>query len=173
MSTVGDPAQRGREIGQQLRRLLQTAPAVHGQLASRVGVGVTDLLALDHITSDRGPIGVGELSRLLGIRSASAPVVGDRLVASGQVVRGAHPRDGRRTSLNPTPSAYDDVRAALGPLIADINRITGELTADQASVVLDFLTRITAALADFADDHVPADAPRHHPQQKENADDHR
>ncbi|WP_460600387.1 MarR family winged helix-turn-helix transcriptional regulator [Flexivirga lutea] len=173
MSTVGDPAQLGREIGQQLRRLLQVAPAVHGQLASRVGVGVTDLLALDHITSGSSPMGVGDLSRLLGIRSASATVLVDRLVTSGHVTRGAHPHDGRRTSLNPTPSAYDDVRTALGPLIADINRITGELTTDQASVVLDFLTRITAALADFAEDHVPADATGRRRQQEQNPDEHR
>lgn len=150
MSTVGDPSSIRREIGQQLRRLLQAAPAVHAELATRTGVGVTDLLALDHITSAQEPLGVGELSRRLHIRSASATVLVDRLVSSGHLERGHHPSDRRRTSVNPTTAAYDDIRAALTPLIEDINQITGELTPEQATVVLRFLTQITTALTAFA-----------------------
>lgn len=156
MNTPGDSARIRREIGQQLRCLLQTAPAVHAELATRTGVGVTDLLALDHITSAPEPLGVGELSRKLHIRSASATVLVDRLVASGHLERGPHPTDRRRTSVNPTGAAYDDVRAALAPLIDDISRITGELSPAQASVVLRFLIEVTAALASFAaDQEVP------------------
>lgn len=156
MGTSG-PSQTRREIGQQLRRLLLTAPAVHAELAARVGVGVTDLLALDHLTSAPEPIGVGELSRMLNIRSASATVLVDRLVASGHLERGRHPSDGRRTSLYPTTAAHDDVRAALGPLIDDISRITGELSPTQAAAVLRFLGQITDALTSFAEDNRPTD----------------
>ena len=164
MSTPGDSAQLRSDIGQQLRRLLQAAPAVHAELASQVGVGVTDLLALDHITSGAGPLGVGELSRRLGIRSASATVLVDRLVASGHLERRAHPHDGRRISLNPTPSAYDDVRTALGPLIDALNAITDELAPSEAAVVLRFLTEITTALTDFAAGRPgPGEPGRHRP----------
>lgn len=150
MSTPGDPLRIRREIGQQLRSLLQAAPAVHAELATRTGVGVTDLLALDHITSAAEPLGVGELSRMLHIRSASATVLVDRLVSSGHLERGQHPSDRRRTSINPTAAAYDDIRTALAPLIDDIDKITGELTPTQTTVVLRFLTQITAALTAFA-----------------------
>lgn len=150
MSTSGDPSRIRREIGQQLRSLLQAAPAVHAELATRTGVGVTDLLALDHITSAPEPLGVGELARMLHIRSASATVLVDRLVSSGHLERAAHSSDRRRTSINPTPAAYEDIRAALAPLIDDINEITDELTPAQTTVVLRFLTQITEALTTFA-----------------------
>lgn len=150
---TGNRSQIRWEIGQQLRRLLLTAPAVHAELAARVGVGVTDLLALDHLTSAADPIGVGELSRKLNIRSASATVLVDRLVASGHLERGRHPSDGRRTTLDPTTAAHEDVRSALGPLIDDITRITGELSPTQAAAVLRFLSQITEALTRFAADH--------------------
>lgn len=152
MTTAGDPAQTRWEIGQQLRRLFQSAPAVHAELAARIGVGLTDLLALDHLTAAPEGLGVVELSRLLHIRSASATVLVDRLVTSGHLQRHPHPSDGRRTTVSPTATAHRDVRDALEPLIADISRITGELTPTQAAVVLRFLTEITAALTGFADD---------------------
>ncbi|GAB3492938.1 MarR family winged helix-turn-helix transcriptional regulator [Flexivirga lutea] len=151
MPDAAAPAPQPRwVIGQQLRRLLQAAPAVHAELARRIGVGVTDLLALDHLTSADQPAGVGELSQLLKIRSASATVLVDRLVASGHLERGRHATDGRRTTLHATASAYDDVRDALLPLIADINTITETLSDVEAEVVLTFLTRIVAALDSFA-----------------------
>ena len=156
MSTAGDPAQTRREIGQQLRSLLQAAPAVHAALATRIGVGVTDLLALDHLTSAPDGLGVVELSRLLGIRSASATVLVDRLVAGGHLQRGPHPSDRRRTTVSPTTAAHHDVLAALEPLIDDINQITTQLSPSQATVVLRFLTQITTALTGFAADDKPS-----------------
>lgn len=140
-----------RRIGRQIRQLLRVAPAVHAQLARRTGVGVTNLLALDHITSAPAPLGVVALSELLKVRSASATVLVDRLVSSGHVERKPHPTDRRRISLQPTSSAHDDVRAALDPLISDISRIVDRLSASQATVILQFLADLTAALEHFAD----------------------
>lgn len=127
------------------------APTVHAELASRVGVGVTDLLALDHMTSAPSELGVVELANLLRIRSASATVLVDRLVARGHLERTSHSTDGRRTSLHPTATAHRDVRAALGPLIRDIALITDELSETETEVVIRVLRRITTALTDFVD----------------------
>lgn len=154
------PLPRAYRIGQAVRRLLQVAPAVHHALAQRVGVGTTDLLALDHITSAPSELGVVELGERLGIRSASTTVLVDRLVATGHVQRLPHATDRRRTSLHPTSSAYDDVRTALGPLIRDIGEITESLEPATADAVLDFLTRIIAALDDFADSTPSGPAPQ-------------
>lgn len=151
MSSGADaPPQLRYLIGQAVRQLLKLAPAVHAELADRVGVGVTDLLALDHITSDPTPLGVVELGDRLGIRSASATVLVDRLVAAGHVHRVPHPSDRRRTGLYPTDTARQDVRAALDPLIADISKITNDLDASTAVAVLQFLTQIRDALEQFA-----------------------
>ena len=141
-----------RQIGLAMRDLLRVAPAVHSQLAARLAIGPTDLTALDVTTSGSTPLGVVELAQRLGIRSASATVLVDRLVASGHLQRSPHPSDRRRTSLTATEAAHRDVRAALEPLIADIALITGELDARSADVVLGFLRRATATLESFVAD---------------------
>jgi DNA-binding MarR family transcriptional regulator len=141
-----------RQIGLAMRDLLRVAPAVHSHLAARLAIGPTDLTALDLTTSSATPLGVVELAQRLGIRSASATVLVDRLVASGHLQRSPHPSDRRRTSLTATDTAHRDVRAALEPLIADIAAITGELDARSAAVVLAFLRRMTATLEDFVAD---------------------
>lgn len=151
VSSQNDAPRRPGGIGQQVHELLMSAPAVHAELAARVGVGVTDLLALDYTTSAPSELGVVELGNLLKIRSASATVLVDRLVARGHLERAPHSTDGRRTSLHPTASAHRDVRAALEPLIQDIAAITDELSESETEVVMRVLGRISAALGDFVD----------------------
>lgn len=150
-------------IGQALRALLSLAPDVHAVLAQRVGVGTTDLMALDRLTSGEQPMGVVELGDSLGIRSASATVLVDRLVAAGHLQRAPHPTDGRRRIVRATGSARDDMLGALRPLIAGINQVTEQLDADTSRAVLAYLSEVCAILDDFA--HAPgqtgpASAPR-------------
>lgn len=139
-----------RQIGQALRQLLRLAPEVHTTLAARVGVGVTDMLALDHLTTDPDPtIGVVDLAHRLGIRSASATVLVDRLVAAGHVQRAPHPTDRRRTSLNLTDHAREEAQAALAPLITDLSAITATLDRSTAAAILGYLNDVCAALEQF------------------------
>ncbi|MDQ6657073.1 MAG: MarR family transcriptional regulator [Actinomycetota bacterium] len=138
-----------RQIGQAMRELLRVAPAVHSSLAGRLAVGPTDLTALDVATSSDTPLGVVELSHRLGIRSASATVLVDRLVASGHLERRPHPSDRRRTSLRATQTAHHDIRSALVPLIRGITAITDELDAEAAATVLAFLRSVIATLDGF------------------------
>lgn len=138
------------EIGRAVRVLLRLAPDVHGALAARVGVGLNDLLALDHLSSQAEPVGVVELGRRLGMRSASATVLVDRLVAAGHVRRVPHPTDGRRTVLELTGEAEDDVWQALLPLIGGLDGLISGLDDAAARTVLDFLRGLCGVLADFS-----------------------
>lgn len=152
---VPDRAEADYLIGQVLRDLLRLAPDVNAALAHRVGVGVSDVMALDYLTAEPDPLGVVDLAHRLGMRSASATVLVDRLVAAGHVTRHAHPTDGRRTALHATDHAREEARAALAPLIRDINAVTADLDEQTAMQVLTFLTRVCAVLARFADTESP------------------
>lgn len=152
---IAEPA-AAEMIGRAVRELLRISPAVHGAFADRLGIGVTDLLALDHATASATPLGVVELGQRLGIRSASATVLVDRLVAAGHLERGPHPTDRRRTSLHPTDIARHEIRAALNPLLADLDTITGGLDESEAAAVLRFLREITAALDTFVRSALPS-----------------
>lgn len=138
------------EIGRAVRVLLRLAPDVHAALAARVGVGLNDLLALDHLSSQTEPVGVVELGRRLGMRSASATVLVDRLVAAGHVRRVPHPTDRRRTVLELTDLAEDDVWQALLPLIGGLDGLISGLDDGAARTVLDFLRGLCGVLGDFS-----------------------
>lgn len=144
-----EPAPDRAEIGRAVRVLLRLAPDVHAALAARVGVGLNDLLALDHLSAEPA-VGVVELGRRLGMRSASATVLVDRLVAAGHVRRAPHTTDRRRTVLELTDTAQADVWQALAPLVGDLDRLTAKLDDAAAASVLDFLDGLCDVLADFA-----------------------
>ncbi|KAA9166384.1 winged helix-turn-helix transcriptional regulator [Amycolatopsis acidicola] len=136
-------------IGQTLRELLRLAPEIHATLARRVGIGVTDLIALDHVTASDTPLGVVELGNRLGIRSASATVLVDRLTAAGHLERVPHETDRRRITVRPTDAARTDALEALGPLVPKILEVVGKLDADSAEEILVFLQEISATLTAF------------------------
>ena len=137
-------------LGRAVRRLLRLAPEVHAALATRGGVGVTDLLALDHLSTPTPPGGVVELGRRLGMTSASATVLVDRLVRAGHVERTAHATDRRRTAVVLTEHAEDEVRDALGPLVERLGELAASLDDQDAAAVLRFLGDLCEALEDFA-----------------------
>lgn len=96
-------------------------------------------------------MGVVELGDRLGIRSASATVLVDRLVAAGHLQRSAHPTDRRRRVLHTTPTAQTDVREVLAPLVAGLNHATERLDDRAGAIVLQFLRDACRALEQFAD----------------------
>lgn len=145
----GPPA-TAAAIGMAVREVLRLAPDVHAALARRLGVGVTDLLALDHLSVPPLPEGVVALGRRLGVTSASATVLVDRLAAAGHVRRVPHPHDRRRAVLEMTPHAETEVRSALAPLITELAAVVERRSEEEAQTVLRFLEDLTGVLVRFA-----------------------
>lgn len=169
MATPSDPAtyDQRRQIAVALRTLMRLAPAVHAHLARQAGIGPTDLSALDNLLRSDTPMGVVELGNSLGIRSASATVLVDRLTAAGHLRRAPHPSDGRRRVVHVTDHARTDLRKVLEPLTDPIAAVTGRLDATSGQIVLQFLTDVCAVLDDFVDpqpgsDHAPHDPTEGH-----------
>jgi len=146
---VVDEPDIARDISRSLRDLLQAGRGVQTTLARRLGVGVTDVQAVSHLVESPEPLGTVELGNRLGIRSASATVLVDRLEAAGHLSRTAHPDDRRRVVLRPTDTARAEVREALAPLLASLGGIVADLDDEQAAVVLGFLRDATRAIGEF------------------------
>ncbi len=138
------------EIARALRVLQQATDDAQRALARRLGMGPTDVAALDHLIGSQTPLGPVELGDLLGIRSASATVLVDRLEQAGHVVREPHPHDRRRRTLKPTERARAEVHTALQPLIGPLQELARTLTDEHARVVLRFLQQAAAVHADYA-----------------------
>lgn len=138
-----------RDISRSLRDLLRVGRGVQTTLAGRLGVGVTDVQAVGHLVESQEPLGTVELGNRLGIRSASATVLVDRLEAAGHLHRTGHPSDRRRVVLLPTEAARAEIREALAPLLGSIAGIVAELDDREAVVVRDFLRDATRAVEEF------------------------
>jgi DNA-binding MarR family transcriptional regulator len=110
-------------------------------MADRLGLGVTDLSALDHLLQSPLPLGPVELGHRLGISSASATTLVDRLEHAGHIVRTADPADRRRQTLVVTEHARREARMALGPMIDALSQAAQELTGQEADAVARYLER--------------------------------
>src|SRR5689334_11260158 len=118
------------DVATALRRLLASTHDVENTLANRLGLGVTDVVALQHLV-DHPDVGPVDLAHLLRIRSASATALVDRLEAAGHLSRTPHPTDRRRVLLAPTESATAEVVGVLAPLLGAIAALVDDLTPDQ------------------------------------------
>lgn len=147
--------QTGRAIGMELRRVLQTGREMQAALARGLDVRVTDVQAMDQVASADEPIGTVGLGNRLGIRSASAAVLVDRLVAAGHLVREPDPADQRRVTLTPTTDGRVEVRAQLAPMLDALTDVITQLDDDQAVTVLWFLREAAATMRDYAARHTP------------------
>jgi DNA-binding MarR family transcriptional regulator len=113
-------------------------------LAERLGLPYNDVRALSVLTESEDAVGPVELGHRLGIRSASATELVDRLERTGHVRRVRHPRDRRRVILEITDTGWHAVMAELGPLLARFDRVADGLGPEASTAVVTYLRAIAA-----------------------------
>lgn len=131
-----------------VRRLLQSARQMQAVAARELGLRITDVQAMDLVTADQGDIGPAELAERLGIRTASATALIDRLSDAGHLERRPAERatGRRRTTLLATDSARAEIRETLRDVNEGFARLAEELSPEEAAIVLRFLERATDIL---------------------------
>lgn len=145
-SNRGDvPVELGRSATLGLLRELtslseQVAPAV----ARRAGLTHNELRALEHLM-DRS-MGPGDLGRVLGVSSAAASGIIDRLETRGHAQRTSHASDGRRTSVTISPTGREEVVGFLMPMFRELAVIDAALSPEDRVAVDRFLTGAVRAL---------------------------
>ncbi|MFF1882050.1 MarR family winged helix-turn-helix transcriptional regulator [Pseudarthrobacter sp. NPDC058196] len=115
-----------------------------------MGMGETDILALRYLLRVQAAgkkVVPKDLSQFLNITSASTTSLIDRLVASGHVRREAHPTDRRSVVVIATGESDKEVRETLGAMHRRMMSVAESLSAEEARVVVEFLQRMTEALA--------------------------
>lgn len=141
----------GGAVLKSLRDYRAAETAVRRSTRDSMGMGETDILALRfllRIQASGKTAAPKDLSRFLGITSASTTSLIDRLAASGHVRREAHPTDRRSVVVVPTVESDREVRATLGAMHRRMMSVAEGLSAEEARVVVDFLRRMTHALSD-------------------------
>ena len=118
----------------------QAGPAV----ARRAQLTQNELRTLEHLMEQ--PMGPGELSRLLGVSSAAASGIIDRLETRGHAQRASHASDGRRTSVTISDSGRTEVVGFLMPMFRELAVIDAELSETDRAAVDRFLQGAIRAL---------------------------
>jgi DNA-binding MarR family transcriptional regulator len=145
---------RATELPDPVRALRAVQRASHdadAALARRMGLGASDVAALEHLLSASEPLGPAEVGQRLGMASAGATALVDRLERAGHVSRSPHPRDRRRQVLTVTPGSRNQTWTALQPLLLDLTAAAGELSAPEAAAVVRFLQAAAKAMERYAD----------------------
>jgi DNA-binding MarR family transcriptional regulator len=149
-STAAAARAKYSDLSRALRAVQQAGAEANLEVARRLGIGLTDLHAMNHIFSGAVPIGPVELGQRLGIRSASATALVDRLERSGHVRRQADQDDRRRVALVPSEQSAARTMAAMAPMLAGIEAAAARLTDAERSAVTGFLTEAAEAMRAYA-----------------------
>jgi DNA-binding MarR family transcriptional regulator len=136
-------------VSRALWRVTRTTQDANAAFARRLARGRTDVAALELLMSE-GPLGPVELGGRLGMRSASATALVDRLEAAGHVARVRDPGDRRRITVVPTQHAREEAGAAVGPLLEGLHAAAARLEAGDRAVVVGYLEEVAAALRAYA-----------------------
>ncbi|MFD5829875.1 MarR family winged helix-turn-helix transcriptional regulator [Lentzea sp. NPDC060358] len=128
-----------------VRRLAEATQELTDRMAKVMAMNATDMTAIAALGLN-GPMGATDLARHLGIRTASATTLIDRLERSGHVERVRDAHDRRRVTVKATPAAQQAERAAWATTIEDIDAVSRSLSPDQRSVVVGFVSRVVEVL---------------------------
>lgn len=127
-----------------LRELTRLSEQVAPSVARRAGLTHNELRALENLMDQ--PMGPGELGRVLGVSSAAASGIIDRLETRGHAQRTSHASDGRRTSVTISESGRAEVVGHLMPMFRELAELDRDLSDGDREAVDRFLTGAVRAL---------------------------
>ena len=125
-----------------LRALMHSYNDLQRHIAHQLGLGLNDVVALEHLVN-RSDLGPADVASLLGITTASATVLVDRLEVAGHVERRSHPGDRRRKQLIVTQHAKEEMLRALQPLFDMHRDIDTHYSPDEQAVIESYLSRVS------------------------------
>lgn len=155
----GDPEDRRRravDVLQAFRLYRAAEAAMQRRTREAMGMGENDLLVLRYLLKAKTEgrmVSPSELTRYLGVSTASTTAIIDRLEKSGHVDRVAHPSDRRSIHVVATAESDDEVRATLGDMHTRMLAAVIDMTPEESAVVLACLGRMQDAV-----DHVATPA---------------
>lgn len=139
-----------------LGELVRLSTAVGEVLARELGLSLRDLAALHHLVG-RDPRGPADLARELGISTASATVMVDRLEQAGCVRRRPDPADRRRVVVEATAEMAERSRRAVEPMSLSLAGLDSTMTTQQREHVARYLADAATTIRNFLSDSGRAD----------------
>lgn len=144
---------RTPQTSQQMWECLEALDAanVSARLRFRAetGLGENDLAALEflstsHLRGDRvSPV---DVTKHLGVSSASTTAILDRLEKRGRISRIPHPTDRRRVFIEPSADAAASIQTARDEAARRVAATFADLSPEHAEIIMQFLYRVRDAV---------------------------
>ena len=128
-----------------VRDLLTAVDDAELELARRMGLGATDLAAVEHVVFADADLGPGELASRMSLSPAAVTEVVDRLERAGHVERHRDERDRRRVRLVPTEHAVGEVMTRMSGLFAALDGLVEGASPAERAAIRGYLERAAAA----------------------------
>ncbi|KTS03101.1 MULTISPECIES: MarR family winged helix-turn-helix transcriptional regulator [Microbacterium] len=142
-----DRRQRHKAVLEALRVYRAAEVAMRRRTRDSMSMGENELLVLRYLLRDPSrEVRPGELTRYLGLSTASTTALLDRLERSGHIVRVANPGDRRSIFIRSTPRADAEVRQTLGNMHERMLAAVIDMTPEESAVVVAFLRRMSDAV---------------------------
>ena len=127
-------------------------------MEAHLTVNPTDMRAMSMLLG-HGPMTVSELAAALGLGSPATSMAVDRLERLGHVTRERTGPDRRRVTIRATPGSTDRARAALMPMIREIDGMLDDLPAADRQVIQRYLHDVVQTMRRHVGE-ITADASR-------------
>ena len=140
----GQPRIGVRPATQLMRDILDTSRDFQSHLRAQMTVNSTDLDAMEYLIMS-GPSGPTELARHLGVTTAAATTVVDRLVALGHAERTKNLHDRRGVVVTPSPTSVAQAMGHIMPMVRGIDEALNDFTADEQAVITRYLADVLSS----------------------------
>ncbi|KQZ83329.1 MarR family transcriptional regulator [Microbacterium sp. Root166] len=150
---------RAVELLQAFRLYRASEVAMRRRTRDSMAMGENDLLTLRYLLKaerESRLVSPAELSRYLGVSTASTTAIIDRLQKSNHVERRPHPTDRRSIVVVPTVETDDEVRRTLGAMHKRLLDAVIDMTPDETRIVIDCLERMQHAVDEVEPSHAEA-----------------
>jgi len=148
-ATEEDRRRRAVEVLQAFRVYRAAEVAMRRRTREAMSMGENDLLVLRYLLRAAGQerhVTPAELTRYLGVSTASTTAIIDRLEKSGHVTRVPHPTDRRSVRIVSTAASDEEVRATLGSMHARMMSAVSDMTLEECDTVIACLGRLQDAV---------------------------
>lgn len=125
------------EVAAAVRGCQRSAEALDDAVATRLAINRTDLRHLELLAD--GPLSAGQLSDRSGLSPAAMTALIDRLERKGYVRRIRDAADRRRVFVELTDRSREAGCELYGPLVSEGRELLGGYTAEQLTMMRDFL----------------------------------
>ena len=139
-----------REASLLFREILDLTAEFEVDVSAALSVNRRDFEAMQHLVMSRS-LSPTEIARRLGVTTAAATVIVDRLTAVGHVHREPHPTDRRAVVVVPTPASVTQAMERIRPLIQGVDAALDDFSTEEQAAITEYLRRVAGVYREQLD----------------------